>query len=204
MWRYFNLACATLMTGLLTMPAEAQQQDALEFLKAKHLRVEKILRASKGKGNDSKEHAELQEALNELLDYDELAKRSLERHWEERKPKERQQFVDLLRKLVQRNYEQNLNDTLDYNIRYHDARKEADGVVVRATAKSKEKSRAPTVTIEYTMHPIGSGWKVLDVNTDGVSLVRNYRSQFARIIRKHGWNELIRRMQARLETNAEL
>jgi phospholipid transport system substrate-binding protein len=204
MWRYLNLACLTLMMGLISTSTEAQQDDALEFLKAKHLRVEQILKASKGKSQESKEHAELTEALNELLDYDELAKRSLERHWDERKPKERQQFVDLLRKLVQRNYEQNLNDTLDYNIRYHDARKDADGVVVRATAKSKQKSRAPTVTIEYTMHRVGAGWKVLDVNTDGVSLVRNYRSQFARIIRKHGWNELIRRMQVRLETNAEL
>ena len=45
----------------------------------------------------------------------------------------------------------------------------------------------------------GRHWRVSDVTTDGVSMVRNYREQFNRIIDRDGWDELISRMQRRLE-----
>jgi phospholipid transport system substrate-binding protein len=45
-------------------------------------------------------------------------------------------------------------------------------------------------------------WRVVDVATDGVSMVDNYRSQFNRIIVREGWDELISRMQRRLEEGA--
>ncbi|MCB9667659.1 MAG: ABC transporter substrate-binding protein [Myxococcales bacterium] len=204
MARIISAWVLSVVIGMTALPALGQKQDALEFLKAKQARVEKILKTSKGKTQSNQESTELNEALNELLDYDELSRRSLEGFWDDRKPKERKEFVELLRKLVRRNYERSLTDTLEYRIRYQDARKESDGVVVRTTAKSKAKARAPAVTIEYTMRPVDSGWKIYDITTDGVSLVRNYRSQFGRIIRKHGWNELIRRMHDRLENNATI
>jgi phospholipid transport system substrate-binding protein len=44
---------------------------------------------------------------------------------------------------------------------------------------------------------------VFDVVTDGVSLVRNYRNQFNRIITDHGWAELIHRMRDRLQRGGD-
>ena len=49
----------------------------------------------------------------------------------------------------------------------------------------------------------GGDWRVVDVTTDGVSMVQNYRSQFNRIIDREGWAELISRMERRLEQGAE-
>ena len=50
---------------------------------------------------------------------------------------------------------------------------------------------------------VGNEWKVVDVATDGVSMVENYRSQFNRIITRDGWDELLTRMQRRLEQGAQ-
>ena len=51
------------------------------------------------------------------------------------------------------------------------------------------------------MLPSGADWRVYDIITDGVSLVKNYRRQFRRIIRDEGWDGLIDRMQKKLETD---
>ncbi len=206
MGRYIgvNIVACLMSIGASVAQAQDDTTAAMEFLKTKHAHVEKILKTSKGKQKDAKNNAELKEALNELLDYDELAKQSLGSHWNERKPKEQKEFTELLKQLVQRNYEQNLTDTLDYTIRYLNSRKEENGVIVSATAKSKAKNRAPAITLEYTMHSVGNGWKIYDVTTDGVSMVRNYRNQFGRIVLKHGWNELIHRMKNRLDNKAEI
>jgi phospholipid transport system substrate-binding protein len=59
------------------------------------------------------------------------------------------------------------------------------------------------VAIDYAMHLRDGTWRVVDVSTDGVSMVDNYRSQFNRIITSDGWGELVARMQRRLEQGSE-
>jgi hypothetical protein len=50
----------------------------------------------------------------------------------------------------------------------------------------------------------GARWKVQDVVVDGVSLVMNYRSQFARVLAAYPYAELVRRMQAETGPEAPL
>ncbi len=69
------------------------------------------------------------------------------------------------------------------------------------SARSRTQRRQPPVEIEYTLRRDGRRWRVVDVTTDGVSMVRNYRDQFGRIIARDGWAELIARMERRLEEN---
>ena len=46
-------------------------------------------------------------------------------------------------------------------------------------------------------------WKIFDVIVDGASLLNNYKYQFDSIIRKNGYEDLIRRMEAKLKTMKE-
>ncbi|MCX5786505.1 MAG: ABC transporter substrate-binding protein [Elusimicrobia bacterium] len=50
----------------------------------------------------------------------------------------------------------------------------------------------PPITIDYRMESAGETWQVFDVIIDGVSLVTNYRSQFASVIAKSGVDGLIK------------
>ncbi len=71
-------------------------------------------------------------------------------------------------------------------------------VTVRTLASSASNRRDPAVSIDYQMMKVGNTWRVFDISTDGVSLVRNYRTQFNRIIERDGWDALIARMRDRL------
>ena len=49
------------------------------------------------------------------------------------------------------------------------------------------------------MRKANGGWMVYDVVTDDVSIVRNYRSQFNRIIRRKSYKALVKKMRDKLQ-----
>ncbi len=183
----------------LASPASAQTGPATRYLRQRNDEVTRLLRREASTDAARAQRSqEVTRILSDLLDYEELSRRALGPHWEGHTEAERREFVDLLRQLVERNYEANLERVLDFEVSYTAEATNADGTVVTTQARSRAERRQPPVEITYTLHLQGTAWRVFDVVTDGVSLVRNYRNQFNRIITEHGWPELIRRMRDRL------
>ena len=197
----FAFLFALLFTALLApAAAEAQAADAKRFLEAKHDAVQRLLRKKpRSDAEATQREKKLESILEGLVDYEELSKQALGDHWDARSAEERAEFVSLLRQLVERSYKSNLQQTLDYQLRYGDAEAEGDTVLVRTTARSRKNRRAPEVSIDYRLRRVDGQFRVYDIITDGVSMVRNYRSQFHRIIEKDAWKGLIDRMKKKLE-----
>jgi phospholipid transport system substrate-binding protein len=59
---------------------------------------------------------------------------------------------------------------------------------------------AQAVPIDYSMEKTASGWKVYDVMVGGVSLVANYRTEFANTVRENGLEGLIKNLQTKNRT----
>lgn len=199
MARFRTLAIAWLVATLVPLAAASAQDGARAYLERKHEEVNRILRQPASERRTER----LRVLLNDLLDYPELSRRALGEHWDQRSESERQQFVDLLRRLVERNYEGNLEQIVDFEVTYDRESRRGDLTVVHTTARSRAQRRQPPVQIDYTMRQVDGRWRVVDVATDGVSMVDNYRAQFHRIIARDGWSELIARMQRRLEQGSE-
>jgi phospholipid transport system substrate-binding protein len=72
---------------------------------------------------------------------------------------------------------------------------EAEGMVTVRT-QYEQPGEFP-IPIDYSLRLGDDGWKVFDVSVDEISLVTNYRSSFARAIKKDGVDGLIRTLQAR-------
>ncbi len=178
----------------------AQAANAEQFIRTKHNKVRAVLRQP----DTPKRGNELTELLGEFLDYDRLAKLSLDKEWSKRTQKERDHFVSLLRQLVERQYQRNMESTLQYKVSWVGTEPVETGVKVKSSAKSVKKKRQPPVTIDYSMSPAGEEWKVFDIFTDDVSLVKNYKRQFRRVIADEGWNGLIDRMEKKLNAEDEL
>ena len=178
--------------------AEAAEAEA--FIKTKHTRVRTVLRKP-----DTPERAEeLTVLLGEFLDYERLAELSLAEQWDKRSPRELEQFVSLLRQLVERQYQRNMESTLDYKVKWVGTEPIDGGVQVKSSARSVTKKRQPPITIDYSMSRDEQQWKVFDILTDDVSLVKNYKRQFRRVIKDEGWDGLIDRMEKKLEEEDQL
>jgi len=178
----------------------AQADGAQQFIRTKHNKVRAVLR----KPDTPKRADELTELLGEFLDYDRLAKLSLDKEWGKRTPKERDHFVSLLRQLVERQYQRYMESTLQYKVSWVGTEPIETGVKVKSSAKSVKKKRQPPITIDYSMSPAGEEWKVFDIFTDDVSLVKNYKRQFRRVIADEGWSGLIDRMEKKLNAEDDL
>lgn len=175
--------------------SEADAARAERFLRNKHDEVRRILRTPDG----PKRAEKLSTVLGEFLDYNRLAELSLDKEWNKQTERERERFVSLLRQLVERQYQRNMESTLDYRVTWAGTEPIENGVKVKSAARSRSKKREPPVTIDYSMSPTGDQWKVFDIFTDDVSLVKNYKRQFRRVIAREGWNGLIERMKKKLE-----
>ncbi|MGF1465754.1 MAG: phospholipid-binding protein MlaC [Sandaracinaceae bacterium] len=199
-----HLALLSLLLGVgcaasLAAASPARAQSAVRFLEQRHERLNTILRqpASSARAQERRT-GQIRDVLGDLLDYEAVSRTALGDHWDEHSDQERQEFMTILEQLVRRNYERNLERTLEYEVRYDREEQDGELTVVHTVARSRTQRRQPPVEIVYTLRREGRAWKVVDVATDGVSMVRTYRRQFHRIIVRDGWSELISRMQRRL------
>jgi len=53
------------------------------------------------------------------------------------------------------------------------------------------------IPINYAMYESDGNWLVYDLSIDNISLVTNYRSSFARVIKQKGVDQLIKTLQER-------
>ncbi len=105
-------------------------------------------------------------------------------------------IVNEFRTLLVRTYSTALLEYTDQELIYLPMEgSEADGKVVVRT-EIEQQSGFP-IPINYTLHRVGDAWKVYDISVDEVSLVTNYRSSFARAIKKEGVDGLIKTLQER-------
>ncbi|MDB4969619.1 MAG: Toluene tolerance precursor [Myxococcales bacterium] len=192
----------TLVFAALLVPALALAAPGtpLSTLKQKNGEVDKLLRnkVEKGTPAEQKQKDEIKQLAAALLDYDELAKRSLAAHWEKLTPAQRKEFVSTLRELIERNYVKQLRSNLDYQVQYRGEQVDGEDATVTTVVKVKSAGKNSDAEIVYKMRKVSGEWRVWDVVTDEVSLVRNYKTQFNKIITEQSYDALIKKMKSKL------
>ena len=129
----------------------------------------------------------LEKVIAARFDYREMAKRTLPKQWKTLSEAERKEFVDLFQSFLSSSYADKIEGYAGEQVRYLAERREGDYAEVRTRLVS-EKTEIP---IDYRLMGKSEEWFVYDVIADGISLVKNYRSQFDKIIRDSGYPELV-------------
>lgn len=149
----------------------------------------------KKKANEQRRRTAIKNAIATIFDSQEMAKRSLGRHWNQRTPAERKQFADLFATLLENSYAGKIESYNNEKIIYTRESVDGDFAEVKSkvvTAKNDE------YTLDYRLLKKENGsWMVYDVVIEGVSLVSNYRTQFNKIISTSGYPELLKRLQSK-------
>ena len=191
--------------ALLLLPplAWAGAMGPMATLKQKNGDVDKLLRTKTEKGSaaEQKQKDDIKKLAATLLDYDELAQKSLAAHWDKLTPAQRTEFVSTLRELIERNYVKQLRTNLDYQVQYKGEETDDAQATVTTVVKVKSAGKSTDAEIIYKMKKGGDGWRVWDVITDEVSLVRGYKTQFNKIITEQSYDALIKKMKSKLKDN---
>lgn len=183
-----------LLTGSVWIAAPALAGGAAtEAIKGT---INEVIRILSDPGMKKPERAQerrklLEKVVGDRFNYEEMGKRTLAAQWQKLNEKDRTEFVDLFKRLLTNSYSDKVEGYSGEQVHYLNERLEGDYAEVRTKAVSG-KSEIP---LDYRMLNKNGDWRVYDVVVDGVSLVSNYRGQFAKIIRTSGYDDLVKQLR---------
>ena len=185
------------LTAALLLCATATAAPAMTPTETVKTRVESALQSLSQTSGGSPEsieqrRVELRRAADSLFDFTEMGRRALGRHWADRTPAEREEFVKLFTDLIARSYIGKIDHYAGETIAYTAERVDGDEASVQSRVVTAKGSQIP---VEYRLHRVNDDWSAYDVFVENVSLVGTYRSQFDRIIRSESFASLLRRLR---------
>ena len=143
----------------------------------------------------------IDELLVPHIDQRTIARRVLDKHWQNASETQRDQFTVEFRRYMARFYAQVFCEYAgeEISIDHSALTQSEDGeqVVVKAEITPPG---GECVDVRYRLRTIGETWKVYDIIIDGVSLVDTNRSQFDHLIDRDGLDHVIASM---VERNAK-
>ena len=112
-------------------------------------------------------------------------------NWRRATPEQQKALTEEFKTLLVRTYSNALSLYRDQVIDFKPLRMRPEDSEVTIKSDIKQKGAQP-VTLDYEMEKTPSGWKVFDVKVSGVSLITNYREDFAAQVRESGIDGLIK------------
>ena len=130
------------------------------------------------------------------FDFESMTSLAMGQNWRTATPEQKKQLVDAFRTLLVRTYASALATYSDQKFDFRPLRAKPTDTDVVVQVRVLQPGSQP-VPIDYSMEKTPSGWKAYDVSVGGVSLVANYRTEFATVVRSSGIDGLIRDLQVK-------
>jgi phospholipid transport system substrate-binding protein len=153
----------------------------------------KQLIGPEGATYEPQQRQKLQDIINNIIDFESMGRRALAAAFDEAKPEQRKEFVDLFARIIR---DQSLKDLNIYR-----AKVEYSGIIVEGTkAKvttiaSLKDVRTPVI---YDMERKNGQWVIVDMAIDNVSTAQSYYTSFQKLIKKKGFDGLLESLRKRV------
>ena len=147
----------------------------------------------------AKDPAKLRAVVDRVLlpnfDAEYSARLVLGKHWRTATPEQRTRFIDAFVDSMMRQYGTALLDFTANRMTMLPFR--GDPAATSATVRTEIKRDDGTpVPVNYSMRATPSGWKAWDVTIEGVSYVKNFRTDFSAEIDAKGLDAVIQRLES--------
>ena len=127
-----------------------------------------------------------------MFDFNLMAKLALGRkYWPELSEKNRKKFVDLFVKRLKATYVEKLSLYTNEKVIYGAPVQNGIKILVPTKVVSKDKN----YSMLYKLYKSSNGYRIYDVEIEGVSLISTYRSQFNDILNKGTIDDLLAKLE---------
>jgi len=133
---------------------------------------------------------------DELIDWDEMGRRTLGAHWQTLGEGERRAFVTLFSELLNRAYLRSLDHYEGEKIVVTGDAVDGDRAVVQAKVVKNDGQGMP---LDFAMVRDGERWRVWDIRMMGTSMVGGYKAQFTRLLQTESYDSVLRRLRERVD-----
>jgi phospholipid transport system substrate-binding protein len=144
-------------------------------------------------GDQEKIYALAEEKILPNFNFDKVSRLVLGKNWTKATPDQKSAFQTEFRTLLIRTYATALSKYKNQTIDYKPLRM-ADGASTASVKTAILQPGGQPIAVDYSLEKKADTWKVYDIVIEGVSLVTNYRGQFAQEIRQNGLDSLIKKL----------
>ena len=139
---------------------------------------------------------EIEAVLRSAFDFGEFSSRTVGPRWKEFSPAQQQDFSNAFADLLMRTYVDKIDGYNGEQVAYLGERlnTKGDRAEIQTSLTMKDGKKIP---VSYRMLPKDGTWRVYDVLVEGISLVKNYRTQFQEILSSASAEELIARVRSK-------
>ena len=150
--------------------------------------------------NQTLRRGKLRQAVYKRFGFEEMARRSLGRHWRDLNAEQRQEFVGLFSDLLERSYIGRIEGTgAGSQVDYPRETIDEEGYASVLTLITNRLGSQIDVEYRLLQPDGGTPWEVYDVVIEGVSLISNYRTQFNNIIHRTSYDGLVKQLRLKQE-----
>lgn len=181
MWLVSSVAMAAMTPDQLV---KKTADDVIEVIKN-----DKDIQA----GNQQKIFALAEEKILPNFDFEKVSRLVLGKNWTNATPEQKTAFQAEFKTLLLRTYATALSKYKNQVIEYKPFRMEPGAESATVKTAIQQPGGDP-IAVDYTLGKKADDWKVYDIVIEGVSLVTNYRSQFAQEIRQNGLDSLTKKL----------
>lgn len=194
--KHLFLTVATLGLSVLPLQAESSPQADLE---ATVTEVVNIMYDSSLE-LDTRQ-MQLETVLDNRFSFEVISQRAVGHFWSRFKPEEKERFTGLFKELLIQSYTAGLEAEdlgTKPKISWEGQRELKQGLIEISSSVTIDRSEFPIV---YRMAKLENGWQVYDILVEGVSLIGNYRKQFASILQRGKTEDLFSALEQKIEAN---
>ena len=187
---YVHLIVVGLMVHLSVVSVCFAGSEITSQLKGTIEKVIKIIQDEALKNDKQARRVALRKTIAERFNYRQMVMRSLAKNWDARSDQERQEFIALFKSLLENSYANKLEAYRDEEINYVSEMIKGKYALVKTEVVRK----SSTIGVDYKLIQEKGSWQVYDFVIEGVSMIRNYRSQFTKIIRRDSYEVLVQKL----------
>ena len=189
---------ALLLLALAALPAAAQDVAPDTLVKNVTLEVVDLIAKDKDikAGSRAKLVAVIEAKVLPHFNFTAMTALAMGQNWTKASAEQKKELTEEFRTLLVRTYASALAAYSEQKLDFRPLRAKATDTDVTVNVRVLQPGAQP-VTLDYSMEKTANGWKVYDVMVGGVSLVANYRTEFANTVRASGVDGLIKDLRAK-------
>ena len=133
--------------------------------------------------------------IDEGFDFRSMSQSVLATHWKKATPEERKRFTEFFSQYIEEIYRSKIEAYTDEKILY----KKETIRGKRAVVETVIVTSSIEIPVNYKLKNNDGEWYAYDVVIEGISLVSNYRTTFAAIVKNEGMEGLMNDIQRRID-----
>ncbi len=194
----FRRTTGLLLALVLTLSFSAQALAASPSRQVLEVTVNKVLGlladpAFANPATREGQRAKIETEVRKVFDFTEFSARTAGQRWRSLTPDQQKRFSEAFADLLLSTYLGQLKNYNGEQVRYTGERANSGGSRVEQLTEISMKD-GKSIPVAYRMMAKNGTWVVYDILVEGVSLVKNYRTQFQDIMTTASPDDLIRRI----------